>query len=74
MFILTQILISIALSIIAAALAPKPPDAEVQEADIPKSEEGAPIPVVFGTVRIKSSNTVWWGDPRTERVRTKSGK
>ena len=53
---------------------PKQQNAEVQEGSVPVATASAPIPVVFGTVEISDSNCVWWGDPSTEPVKTKSGK
>ena len=68
----------LALSVaISVSLAPKPPARRPQslsEGDIPTAEEGRPIPVVFGTYTIKSSNIVWYGDIRYSEVTTKAGK
>lgn len=35
------------------------------------AEEGAPIPVLFGTREFKSSNVVWYGDVKIESVKNK---
>jgi len=61
----------------AVVLAPKPPKqrpAALTEFDIPTAEEGRPIPVVFGTVLVQSSNVVWYGDLAYARVRSSGGK
>lgn len=63
--------------VVAVALAPKPPNAEpasLTELNVPTAEEGSPIPVVFGTVTIKSPNVVWYGDLGYSPVRTRGGK
>lgn len=40
----------------------------------PRANEGDPLPLVWGTVRLKSPNTIWFGDfradPITEKVKT----
>ncbi len=36
--------------------------------DAPTAEEGIPIPVLFGTKRIKGPNVVWYGDITTEAI------
>jgi hypothetical protein len=61
--------------ILSAVLAPKPPKpkaATLDDFDLPTAEEGRPIPVVFGTVRITGSNVLWYGDLRTKSIK-KSG-
>lgn len=70
----TQLIVWIATSIVASILAPKPPKpqppkpAGLGEFDLPTAEEGRPIPVVFGTVLVRSPNVVWYGDLRTVPV------
>jgi len=66
----------IVMTLISYALAPKPKvqNAAVQEGQVPTASASDPIPVVFGTVYIKKSNVVWWGDPGTRPIRTKGGK
>lgn len=53
---------------------PKTENAAVQEGSVPAATANMPIPVVFGEVEISESNCVWWGDPSTEAIKTKSGK
>lgn len=57
-------------------LSPKPniPKIEPRDVEIPKAEEGTPIPVVFGTVWIRDPVVGWWGDVKTVAVKSKSGK
>jgi len=64
-------------TLISAALAPRPPKpkpAQLADVDAPTAEEGRPIPVVFGTVLVKSPNVVWYGDMRTTPIVAKGGK
>ncbi len=64
------------LMVVSYMLAPKPKvqRAEVQEGEVPTASASDPIPVVFGEVEIKQSNVVFWGDPYTKAIKTKSGK
>jgi hypothetical protein len=71
-------LIVLAISItVSIALAPKPPQpkpASLADFDVPTAEEGRPIPVVFGTVTVTGPNVIWYGDLRTQAIRSKGGK
>lgn len=53
-------------SLISYAMMPKPPaaqsPAELKDFDLPTAEEGRPVPVVFGTVKITGPNVLWYGD------------
>lgn len=71
-----QLIIAIVMLIVSYALAPKPKNqnASVQEGEVPTASASDPIPVVFGTVDLKQSNVVWWGDPSTRAIKTKGGK
>jgi hypothetical protein len=53
---------------------PQPQAAELKDFDAPTADEGRPVPVVFGTVLVKSANVVWYGDLRTTPIRSKGGK
>jgi predicted phage tail protein len=61
--------ISIAISIIAYLIMPKPkapkPEA-AKDLENPTAEAGKPIPVLFGTMTIKGINVLWFGDKSTE--------
>lgn len=67
---LLQVLVSLALQVVAYVLMPRPrqdqPE-ETKELDIPTSEAGKPIPVIFGDVTISSPNIIWWGEKRTSK-------
>ncbi|HLV16937.1 MAG TPA: hypothetical protein VKY70_05685 [Pseudomonas sp.] len=60
--------VSVALSLIAYALMPRPkrttPDM-ARDMEMPTSEAGRPIPVVFGEGTVKSPNCLWYGDVGT---------
>lgn len=61
-------------ALITASMMPKPKAPEAGKLDVPIANEGDSIPVCFGTNIIKRSNVVWYGDARTEAIKTKSGK
>lgn len=68
-----QIGIMIVSAIISYALTPKPPTpkpAALSDFDVPTAEEGRPIPVIFGTVWIKSPNVLWYGDLRATPIKS----
>lgn len=66
MEILVLVLISIVISVAAYLLAPKPKQPRYEAADLqtPTVSAGRPVPVVFGTVTIKSPNILWYGEKR----------
>ena len=45
-----------------------------QEVDVPTAEEGIPIPVVFGKVKLTSPNVVWYGNLDTAKIKSDPGK
>lgn len=64
-------------TVAAYALAPGATDVSpstVEDSDIPTADEGGAIPVVFGTVVVKSSNIVWYGDLGYKAVKSSGGK
>lgn len=64
MNILLQIFIAVAMMIISALLMPKPKAsrAETSPGEEPTASAGTPVPVLFGTLRIKDPNCLWFGD------------
>ena len=62
--------------VISFALTPKPntPMPGVGNVTAPTASVGKEIPVVFGTVIVKSANVVWYGDIKTVPVKSKGGK
>ncbi|GHW12489.1 hypothetical protein VCSRO54_2314 [Vibrio cholerae] len=45
------------------------PAQEFQQPQAPTVEQGKPIGVVFGRVRIKDAAVYWWGDMSYEEIR-----
>ena len=75
--IVQQILVSIAISMLAAALAPRPPAPKppgVEQLELPTADEGGPLPVIFGRMRLSQSNVIAAYHPSTRDVKTKTGK
>lgn len=66
-----QLLIGIALNIVAYLIMPKPkapkPPA-VDDLENPTADAGRPIPVVFGTKTVRGLNVLWYGDKSTKMV------
>lgn len=51
--------------VLVVALRPKTPTAapaSLSDIEVPTAEPGRPVPIVFGTVLLKSPNIVWYGD------------
>ena len=74
---LVNLLISLAFSLIAALLAPKPkapPAAKLEDFDIPKASEGAELGKIFGTPTQRNPHVAWYGDLRTVAIKEKGGK
>lgn len=70
---IAYIIIFIVALVLAVVLAPKPPTAKaalLEDFDVPTAEPGRPIPVVFGTYVVKAPNVVWYGDLRSEAVKS----
>lgn len=59
---IATLVISTAVSYALAPKPEKPKPAELDDFQFPTAEEGRPIPVVFGTVRITGANVIWYGD------------
>lgn len=63
--------------VLVGALMPKPErpkPAELTDFSAPTAEEGRPIPVVFGTVRITGPNVLWYGNLQIQPITKKGGK
>lgn len=63
--------------VVSYSMIPKPqsaPPAGLGYFNVPTSEEGREIPVVFGTRDITGPNVVWYGDFRTVAIKKKGGK
>lgn len=62
---LIELLIGVALSIIAYAILPKPPAAQPPEntdLEDPTAEAGKPIPLLSGSMTIKGLNIIFFGN------------
>lgn len=72
---LIQLAIGVALMVVAYALAPKPKQAKPaasSDLEAPTAEAGRPIPVVFGSLEIKGSNVLWYGDKEKNDYKVKA--
>lgn len=68
-----QLLVSLAMSVVAYAIMPKPKvdqSASTRDFEDPTAEAGRPIPVLLGgDMWIGSPNILWFGEKRTEMVK-----
>lgn len=65
MSVLGAIVVSLIINVIVALLMPKPKQnlpSTASEMQNPTADAGRPVPVVFGTVTVKSSNVLWYGE------------
>ncbi|MEE8128199.1 hypothetical protein [Candidatus Vondammii sp. HM_W22] len=58
-------IITTALSYMLAPKPPVPKPASLEDFDAPTATEGRAVPVIFGTVTVKSPNVVWYGHLKT---------
>jgi hypothetical protein len=70
------LLIAIAMMVVAYLIMPKPKapqPAATRDLETPTADAGRPVPVVFGTLRVKGLNVVWYGElsQKTEKVKSK---
>ena len=73
----TEIFLFIVATVIQQLLAPRPPKpkpAALTDFDVLTADAGRPVPVVFGTVLVKGSNIVWFGDLRSTPIKSGGGK
>lgn len=59
-----SLLIGLAISIVAYLIMPKPKQPKPPEAkdlEGPVAEAGKPVPVVFGSMRVRGLNLLWYG-------------
>lgn len=71
---LVMLVISLVLSYVAYLLAPKPKQPRREAADLqnPSVSAGRPIPVIFGTVTLKSPNILWYGEKGVRQYKVKA--
>lgn len=70
-----MLIVSLVLQVIAYLLQPKPKTAQpasTEDMDDPTAEAGRPIPVLFGTITIKGTNIMWYGDKQVTSYKKKS--
>lgn len=70
-YALVMMVVSAAISL---AMQEKPKAPTAGTLDIPTAEAGGNIAVVFGTVRLKQTNVVWFGNQEQVAIRQKGGK
>lgn len=64
--------ISVAVNLLLAPRPKAPKPDEVQELELPTAEAGRPIPVVFGTMRVKGLNILWYGEKSSRQSKVKA--
>lgn len=72
MWYLVVFIASIAVSY---ALAPKPPTPQpssLSDLNVPTAQTGKGIKMIYGTCRIQDPNIVWYGDLRTQAIKSSS--
>ena len=70
-----MMLVSLALNVIAYLLQPKPKTsqpASTEDMEDPTAEAGRPIPVLFGTMTIKGTNILWYGEKQVTSYKKSS--
>lgn len=70
-------LVAVALQVVAYILTPKPQQPGVKPdefSNVPTVQEGASIPVLFGTRTITSASVTWYGDLKTQAIKEDAGK
>lgn len=75
--LIIQLVIFAVSTLAMVLLAPKPPKAKpkvMDASDFPIAEEGTPIIVAIGKVKLTNPNMVWFGDLDRDEVKTKQGK
>lgn len=74
MSFLVMFVVSLALSFAAYMLAPKPKQPKFEAADLknPTTSAGRPVPVIFGTVTLKSPNVLWYGEKSVKNYKVKA--
>lgn len=70
---LIQLLISVVLIAAAYLLMPKPKSDAQDPADFegPSASDSKPVPVLFGTAKLKAPNSLWFGDIDSQTKKVK---
>lgn len=72
-----NLIIGLVLSLVSAFLRPKPEPPKpntIGDFNIPITKEGQEVGIVYGTAWIYSPQIVWYGDFKTEPVKTRTEK
>lgn len=73
-----HLLIGLAFAVVGYLIMPKPKPPKppaVKDMENPTAEAGRPIPVLFGTMTIKGSNILWFGEKQSiEHKKSGGGK
>jgi hypothetical protein len=67
-----QVIIAIVTAVVAYALTPKPkapPGQKAQDVTSPTLDAGTPLQVVFGRIRVRNPNTLYYGGDRTTEIK-----
>lgn len=74
MYFIAMFVVSLVLSYAAYLLAPKPKQPKFEAADLknPTTSAGRPIPVIFGTVTLKSPNVLWFGEKAVQTYKVRA--
>lgn len=70
-----QLLVGLALNIVAYLIMPKPKPPqppETKDLEDPTAEAGKPVPVVFGSITVKGLNILWFGEKATRKIKVDS--
>lgn len=67
-FLFFAFLIITAVALTTIPKTPPPQETGLDDLGVPTASPGRPIPIVFGTVLLKSPNVVWYGHLRKEKV------
>lgn len=71
---LAVLIVSTLLSVALAPKPAKPKPAALSDFDAPTAEAGRPVPVVFGTRLVTGPNVLWYGDLKSEAIKSKGKK
>ena len=72
-----QVILLVVSLVLSYALRPKPvipKPAALEDFDIPVAELGRAVPVLFGSMILKSPSVMWYGDLKNKAIKKKGGK
>jgi hypothetical protein len=61
-------LLVLVVTVLLLPSAPQQSESTLDDVGAPTASAGRPIPHVFGTVKLKSPNIIWYGNMRKEKV------